>query len=397
MPRRKGCCGFCKPPPQIQQQTATTIYVEKDEEKKKKAFGFIEIYPGVRTSDDKYTCPMLAIHLYRHSLFKGNMAEDKRTVTVDYNNEQQAYQGPRELTRAAKLSAEEELIMLPVEDIILISTKTEIEAGIAADVKAEIEPIYKLSENCCDRCCDSILNCCRKTCDFCGCCRKETKVVPFLQKTTTILYDQDPNQDIEFEEEHLPIPEVKEGCCTSCCNCFRCWCCRIKVLVDRIKRTKTVKARNAKRVITIKIEYSKYSNPDTPSNARLLNAEQQAAYYNQKFERNKELEFYLVSNEQFDSDSFKQKSNEFETFCRTVMHLKAMRNHYPSDTELEQILGQRPKTAIGDAFDEEKLLNALKEPPKEGKDSRNRGLPQSPKPLDNSQKRPKTPDSNKEP
>ncbi|CAF1489443.1 unnamed protein product, partial [Rotaria sordida] len=61
------------------------------------------------------------------------MAEDKRTVIVDSNNEQQASQGPREFTKAAKISAEQELIMLSVEDIILITNKTEIEAGVAAD------------------------------------------------------------------------------------------------------------------------------------------------------------------------------------------------------------------------------------------------------------------------
>ncbi|CAF3180251.1 unnamed protein product [Rotaria sp. Silwood2] len=290
------------------------------------------------------------------------MAQDKRMVTVSYNNQEQAHQGPRQLTSEEKATAEEELIMLPLEDILLISTQSKIKKGIQADVKSEITPIYQLSENCCDRCCDNLTNCCRKTCDFCGCCQKETKIVPAVQNTTTILYNEDLNRNTEFEEEHLPVPKVNKGCCTSCCNCFRCWCCRMKMLVDRIKKTKIVKERNAERVITIKIEYSKYSNPDTPSNARLLNAEQQAAYYDAKFERNKELEFYLVTDTQFDSSNFKQKSSELEAFCRTVMQLKAMKNHYPSDTELEQILVQRPKTAIGDAFDEQVLQFSLELP-----------------------------------
>jgi len=41
-----GCCGFCKPPPQIQQQVDTIIDVKKDVTEKDTPYGRIRIVPG---------------------------------------------------------------------------------------------------------------------------------------------------------------------------------------------------------------------------------------------------------------------------------------------------------------------------------------------------------------
>jgi len=162
------------------------------------------------------------------------------------------------------------------------------------------------------------------------------------------IYNEDPNRITNFVEEHLPVPKEKE----SCCDRFRCWCCRKKKLVDLIKRTNTVAERQAQRVITITIEYSKYSHLDSASNARLLSREDQVAYYKEKFEPVPPLKFYLVNNTEFDLRNFEQNRKQAETLCRTVMQLKGMIDHYPSDNELDNILDQSHMRRFGDEYDE---------------------------------------------
>jgi len=189
---------------------------------------------------------MLCVHLYRHSQFKAKIVQDKRTIIVDKKNEQQTHQGPQHFKQEEKSTAEEEIIMVPVEDVTRITSKSEIKKGIQADVKSQITPVYAESENCCDRCYASLRSCCRKTRDYCCyCCRKETKVAPMVLTTTTVFSGENPNRSTNYVEEHLPVSEEKEDRCTRCGNFFRCWCCRKKKLVDRIKRTNTVAERQA--------------------------------------------------------------------------------------------------------------------------------------------------------
>jgi hypothetical protein len=242
--------------------------------------------------------------------------------------------------------------MIPVEDVTRITSKSELKKGVQADVKSHITPVYAQSENCCDHCYASLLNCCRKTRDcLCYCCQKETKIAPYV-RNETIIHDADPNKFTSYKEEHLPLPEVKENCCTRCCNKFRCWCCRKKMLVDLIKRTNTKAEKQAQRVITITVEYTKYSNPDSASNARLLSEEEQAAYYKRIFQPNTPLKFYLVNNTEFDPRNFELKRKQADVLCLTVMHLKAMKNRYPSEDQLGKILDQSHTTTFGDVFNE---------------------------------------------
>jgi hypothetical protein len=240
--------------------------------------------------------------------------------------------------------------MLPVEDITLISAKSETKEGVQADAKSKTEYVYDTSENCCDRCCASLLNCCRKTRDCCCFfCRKKSVITP-LVTTTTLISGNDPNRTENYEEEHLPIPKEKKDCCTSCVGPFRCWCCRKKKLVDIIKRTNTVSEREAERVIIITIEYNKYSNLDSATNTRLLSTDEQFAYYKDKFKPDAEMKFCLVNSTEVDPTNFELKREEAKTLCRTVMQLKGMRNHYPSDNELDKILDQAIKRTFGDPF-----------------------------------------------
>ncbi|CAF0840087.1 unnamed protein product [Adineta steineri] len=90
-----GCCGYCKPP-QVQQQVDTLIHLKENVKETETRYGFIKFYPGVRTADNSYTCPMLAVHLYRQGKFNVNIAQDNRTVTFAGRNDQQTYQGEKQ-------------------------------------------------------------------------------------------------------------------------------------------------------------------------------------------------------------------------------------------------------------------------------------------------------------
>ena len=287
--------------------------------------------------------------MYRHSQLRADVAQDRQLVSVGTSNQLQTQQGPQKFRQEDKFTAEEEVIMIPIEDVSLITFKKDIKKGRQADIKATLVPIYKPSENCCDRCCASILPVC------CCCCIKEERVVPVGKENTTIVVDQDPTQNSHINEEPLPLPKTDADCCTNFLDRFRCWCCRKKVLVRLIKRTNTLTEQQAQRVIKVSIVYSKYSNPDSASNARLLKPEEQGAYHKKRFEPDVELEFYLVNNTEFDQKNFEIKQKQAEDLCRTVMHLKAMTGKYPSETELDSIIDQLPRRVFGDSFVEPTL------------------------------------------
>ncbi|CAF0845460.1 unnamed protein product [Adineta steineri] len=237
----KGCCGFCKPPKQVQQQVDTLIHLKENVKETEIRYGFIKFYPGVCTSDNSYTCPMLAVHLYRHRKYNANKSQDSRTVAYAGRNHQQTHQGEKQFISTQNASAEEEVIMVPLEDVIQISYRADVKKDIQADIKSHVTPVHELSENGCDRCCAPIVNCCRKTRDCC-CCQGEMKVAPLVQNTRTIT-DADPNRNEDYVEEDLPLPKVEKSCCNSC----RCWCCRKKILVRLIKKTNTKAAQQAER------------------------------------------------------------------------------------------------------------------------------------------------------
>jgi hypothetical protein len=288
---------------------------------------------------------MLCVHLNRHSERIADTTQDNRKLLLTNQNDLETQEGPRQVKSEDKYAAEEEIFMLPVEDVTLITSKLETKKGVQQEAKANIDYQYALSENCFDRCCASILRC----------CREDTKVAPFVSTNTTIFIGENPNRTTNFVEEHVPLPKEKKEPCDGCCNRFRCWCCRKRKLVDIIKRTNTVAERQAQRVVTVTIEYSKYSNLDSASNARLLSGEQQVAFYKEKFEPDIELKFYLITNTEIDSTNFNEKKKQAETLCRTVMQLKGMRNHYPSETELEKILDLSHQRTFGDIHEEPNL------------------------------------------
>ncbi|CAF0965716.1 unnamed protein product [Adineta steineri] len=360
-----GCCGFCKPPPTIQKQIDTEIHLKKAVKATEIPYGFIKFYPGAATANNTYTCPMLAVHLYRHREFNADMAQDNRTITFDGRNRQQTHQGEQNFKREQHASAEEEVIMVPLEDVIRIRYKAEVKKAIQADIKSHLVPVHGPSDHRCDTCCASIINCCRKN-RACCCCREKITVAPHVENTT-IITDADPNRATSYVEEDVAPTEVKEGCCTRCGNLFRCWCCGKKKLLKFIKRTNTKAQRQAERVVTMTIEYNKYSNLDSATHTCLLSEQDRFAYYKHKFQADLELTFYLINDQEYEQTNFDAKKNEAETLCRAVMQLKGMKKQYPSEDQLEKILNQAHQRTFGVVFHEPALqLESARDLPRIG-------------------------------
>ena len=279
---------------------------------------------------------MLSIHLYHHSQQKANVSKKTSTLFVQGTNSRHIDEDQQNHKSHNQTTAEEETLMIPVEDIINISSQLDVKKAVQADIQSTIIPTYDFLPNCFDGCWDSTTDCCSKS----------NKLAPVTNSSTIITHDS--TRNTEYEEIELPIPRQQE----SCCDALRCCCCRKKILVKNVQRKKVHKETEAQRVITMNIEYSKYSNPNTPSHTRLLDTQAQLEYYKKKFDAEKTLKFYLVNNTEFDPANFEVKKKEAETLSRTVMQLKGMRDHYPSERDLDVILGLNYKQAFGDLYKE---------------------------------------------
>ena len=298
---------------------------------------------GVRSSENKYTSPIVSVHLYYQSQHKANVGENNRTVLLKGHNDQYSSQGPQNFKAHDRMTTEGETLLIPIEDIITINSQLEVKKGIQADIQSTIIPTYDFLPNRCDDCWNSV-----KTC-----CDKPKKIVPAVNTTTIITNDS--NRNTEIEEIELPLPPRKKGCCDK----FRCWCCRKKILMKKIQRREIKTETDAQRVITMNIEYSKYSNIDTPSHTRLLSGQDQLEYYKRTFYPEKTLTFYLVNNTEFDPANFEVRKKEAEVLARTVMQLKAMKGDYPSERELENILDLNYKQTFGDLYREPTIQISL--------------------------------------
>ncbi|CAF2056390.1 unnamed protein product [Rotaria magnacalcarata] len=323
---------------------------------------------------------MLAIHLYRHSKQTANITGQNLSVLLgNGNNEHRVQDDQKQYKVKGKANAEVELILIPVEDVLHISSKAEITKDMEADAKCHIENVYEDSENCCDRCCRSLCSCssccrslcscsssCRSLCCCGSCCERAPKIAPIITASETITRETNRKKfDPDALVEDLPVPKRKSRCCDPC----RCWCCRFKVLTRIIKRTKIVAEEEAKRVVTIRIEYLKYSNLDTPSNTRLLSEQDQLAHYKKKFDQEQKIEFFLFTDTEPQPAKFESKIRQAGEFCRAVMGLKGMRGHYPSPSDLKkiigpdennrqgEIIGPSPYRTIGDVYEEPTLNN----------------------------------------
>ncbi|CAF1492171.1 unnamed protein product, partial [Rotaria sordida] len=193
----------------------------------------------------------------------------------------------------------------------------------------------------------------------------ETVIMIPVEDVINIYYTSDVKKSVKADEHSRLVPVVAEkGCCGGCC----------KKSPPPARQTEIVEAKNAQRVITIHLQYSKYSNLDTISNARILPESDRAQFYKSQFRPNEELKFYLVRNAEYDSANFDQRKVQAENLCRIIMQLKGMNSGvignsvrlltkenvpvpavpicYPSPQELQQILNQQYLGIFGDAHQE---------------------------------------------
>jgi hypothetical protein len=96
----------------------------------------------------------------------------------------------------------------------------------------------------------------------------------------------------------------------------------------------------AARTIVVTIEHLRHSLIDTPSNVRVLAHEKQHDFY-QKHLAVEPLKFYYLNNAEYEGDGYKKQLEESEALARVVMQLKAMIDHYPDATQLQQIVFQQ--------------------------------------------------------
>jgi len=193
----------------------------------------------------------------------------------------------------------------------------------------------------------------------------ETVTMIPVEDIISAYYTSDVKKSVKAEEHSRLVPVVaQKGCCGGCC----------KKAPEPVRQTEILEEKNAQRVITIHLQYSKYSNLDTVSNARILPESDRALFYNSKFQPNTGLKFHLVHNTEYDSANFEQKKMQAETLCRTIIQLKGMNSgsagnsqslltkenvavpaaviSYPSPPELQQILNQPNYGIFGDLHQE---------------------------------------------
>ena len=185
----------------------------------------------------------------------------------------------------ASLNMEEEILIIPVEDVI----KIEIESKVNKSSNQTKETALKAPPPQNLDCCEKTAECCTQNI-FC-CCSPKKKVVP---ETVTNVTQKD----------------------------------------------------EAKRIIKFKITYVTHSFVHTPSVVTVLPKEQQNDFYKKNFATDT-VQFHYLQTEEFDNDSFKKHLLESETIVKTIMQLKAMNNNYPDPTQLQQIMAQNHVRTFG--------------------------------------------------
>lgn len=193
----------------------------------------------------------------------------------------------------------------------------------------------------------------------------ETVVMVPIEDVINIYYTCDVKKSVKAEERSHLVPATAEtGCFGGCC----------KKNSRPERRIEFYEQKNAQRVITVHLQYSKYSNLNTVSNVRLLPESERAQFYKDQFHPNTELTFYLVNNNEFEATNFEQKRMHAENLCRIIIQLKGMsgsvlgnnqRPHtaenieapvvsisYPSPQELQQMTSQPYFGIFGDIREE---------------------------------------------
>ena len=252
---------------------------------------------GVSIGKSEYTCPILAVHTW-HKTQQNVRTETGvlHTVGIQGGYSSNTNRNATMLRAAGdkvefKVGVDEEIQIIPVEDIISIKIATEVKKAVEQKKTArqKSRPAEELSG------CEKVKKCCM-TNVFCCCCKEEV---------------QAPDYEITMTEKE-----------------------------------------EATRIITVIIQHVGHSLVHTPSVVRVLPSDKQAEFY-QKYQQVNTLKFYYLHNETFDENEYKMNLQDSEALARIVMQLKAMGNcntdelqlralvsHFPDESQLKAIVNR---------------------------------------------------------
>lgn len=299
----------------------------------------INLCSGVKTPAE-ITSPLLTVYLQYKSQEKSR--NRKREVQVSNKPELTAVDVEigEQATTKVTTNIKTDVIIIPVEDIIQISFKTDVTTDSTSESRAEIIFDEELTHNCFDSCAESLCG---------GCCAKKSSVGPVQTGKTTL---NGKSEVINGEVTDEPYQAHKEKCTESCCDCIRCWCCRRTKLLGKFKRKYNKNAAKAARVLTMTIKYFEYNHLQTPSIMDVTNGDVKSKFFTSKFNPEKQTVFNLINQTDFDPKYLEAKMKEAEILCRTVLHLKSMKPNYPTAEELDKLLEQSPRRTFGNPFQE---------------------------------------------
>ncbi|UJR19844.1 hypothetical protein I4U23_022977 [Adineta vaga] len=186
---------------------------------KETPYGFARLYAGVRTDEDAQTTPILALHTWKKSKQQTQL-QCNVIGTLPHSNQSKN----RGILRAEtqdkmKFERDEDILILPVEDIMSITVSSEIKEMVD---QAEVRYIKNPSS-----------------------------------KVNLISYH---SRGRYFMRNLL------------CCTCHQ-----TQEIPQEVTNKTVVK--NATRFILVTIEYLRYGSVHTPSNVKVLSRDQQAAFY----------------------------------------------------------------------------------------------------------------------
>ncbi|CAF0840286.1 unnamed protein product [Adineta ricciae] len=168
-----------------------------------------------------------------------------------------------------------------------------------------------------------------------------------VEDIISIHYTVDLKKSTKLKENMRQVPVVdQQGCC----------CCAVP---KPEHQTEMTTENHVQRMITIHLQYSKHSNLDTVSNARILSGDDRQQFYKDHFQPATEKKFYLVNNIEHDSKDFEQKKLQAESLCRIITQMKGMNVgvpstsiSYPNPQEFQEILSQPHSSVFGDISQE---------------------------------------------
>ncbi|CAF2057198.1 unnamed protein product [Rotaria magnacalcarata] len=258
-------------------------------------YGFARLYPGVRTIENVYTCPVLAIHTWddvcpqpiNHTETDNGRAvlSGKHMVKDEVGNRVTSSIKPNIHSKRQMGNIQ----VIPVEDIISISISTNASKEIEQQASRHLTTLPKAKKR---TFCQKIRDCFSAIFCCCCCCHENVHNEPKYLITTN---------PIEHEN----------------------------------------------RSISVIIEYLHYSHINTPSHIGVLPTSDQMNFYKNRLQF-ETLEFFLLKNTEFNPVKYAIKRQQGETLCRLVMQLKAMEGNYPDSSQLGEIISEKDVHLFGD-------------------------------------------------